>query len=108
MCGSGCDRDYHKKPEHGVMPKPKQGKGKSRSIDQDVEKLDLFASGRTADPTGVVRLVDDDSGHRFLVYATSIGMRVDLRYEGRWQLCSVSNSRQSVNTYHKFLPTGSS
>jgi len=32
---------------------------------------------------GLVPLVEDDSGHRFLVYATDKGIRVDLRYEGQ-------------------------
>ena len=52
--------------------------------------LDLgrFSASRRADAVSpdevLVRapLVEDDTGHRFLVYATEHGMPVDLRYQG--------------------------
>jgi hypothetical protein len=51
---------------------------------KDVGRLSEGAAGSNAarDP-GAVPLVEDDSGHRFIVYATEGGLpRVELRYEG--------------------------
>ena len=45
----------------------------------DPEELNEVA---TTERIGLVPLVEDDTGHRFLVYATEKGMRVDLRYDG--------------------------
>lgn len=50
---------------------------------KDVEALERIAV-KPADtpPGGALRLVEDDTGHRVLIYSTDKGMRVDLRHEG--------------------------
>jgi hypothetical protein len=57
----------------------------AKGVDQVVERL--VQSGANEPPvtqlaSEKVRLVEDDTGHRILIYATEKGMTVDLRYEG--------------------------
>ena len=52
-------------------------------IAQTVEAVSGNATSNVAASVkGLVPLVEDDTGHRVLVYATEQGMRIDLRYEG--------------------------
>jgi hypothetical protein len=64
--------------------KPRKATGAPNS-DQSLD-LGRFTASRPADAMSpddmLVPLVEDDTGHRFLVYATEQGMRVDLRYHG--------------------------
>jgi hypothetical protein len=50
----------------------------ARADPKEVQEVAVAEAGRL----GMVPLVEDDSGHRFLVYATEKGIRTDLRYEG--------------------------
>src|SRR5262245_9180125 len=64
------------------VPRPKQKPGKQ---DEDVGATvrRLAQDTPPGQPRqGVVPLVEDDSGHRFLVYTGDRGIRVDLRYDG--------------------------
>jgi hypothetical protein len=45
-------------------------------------KTDVTEANEVAARAGLVPLAEDDSGHRFLVYSTDKGIRVDLRFEG--------------------------
>lgn len=71
------------------MPKPKYEKRLKLAVDAE-EALERFSQvdlketqdAAEAERARSVPLVEDDSGDRFLVYATGKGMRVELRYEG--------------------------
>jgi hypothetical protein len=58
------------------------------------------------DSDAPVRLVEDETGDRFLVYATAKGLRLDIRYEGEtlWmtqaQMASLFGVERSVVTKH--------
>ena len=71
-----------------IMPKSKRTNEKPQTLDMKLEKgIDRFTGGlpgeigRTAE-SSPVPLIEDDTGHRLLVYATGDGMRAELRYEG--------------------------
>ena len=50
---------------------------------KDVEALERIAVKPADTPQGgALRLVEDDTGHRVLIYSTDKGMHVDLRHEG--------------------------
>ena len=71
------------------MPKSKRTFAKPPELDLDGAQERLGRIDHRAGPAAsvesgaaLVPLVEDDSGHRFLVYATDKGLRVDPRYEG--------------------------
>lgn len=67
---------------------PKKTHQKPRRSDQELESaLSRFSNIDPSEATSAgisdrVPLIENDSGHRFLVYATKDGPRVDLRFEG--------------------------
>ena len=70
------------------MSKPRRPKVQPEQLDLENELKRLAPTVSSEQKAaaenlqGLVRFAEDDSGHRFLVYATDTGMRVDLRYEG--------------------------
>ncbi len=66
--------------------KQKQEKpGAAKGIDQAVEQLGQAGAAEPPEEqqaSDKVRLVEDDTGHRALIFATDNGINVDLRYEG--------------------------
>lgn len=71
-----------KRPKPIEKPKPHQmnfGEAMDHFSQADPAET---AAERGHDRNAMVPLTEDDSGHRFLVYTTPAGMRVDLRYDG--------------------------
>ena len=57
----------------------------SNSVDEAVERLGQLGKEKPPETDlggEKLRLVEDDTGHRALIYATDNGINVDLRYEG--------------------------
>ena len=66
------------------MARASSRKKSPEAANAEVEKTLEKIAIRPADVSdgGKLRLVEDDTGHRVLIYSTNKGMRVDLRYEG--------------------------
>jgi hypothetical protein len=71
------------------MPKAKRKQPHQSAFDLETQIARAVAPENTGSEAiaaetakGLVPLVEDDSGHRMLLYATEKGLRVDLRYEG--------------------------
>ena len=53
------------------------------NVDKHIQYLEQASSDQSSVTEGtLVRLVEDDTGHRVLIYSSENGMHVDLRYEG--------------------------
>ncbi len=67
------------------MPRNKNEKALITNVDEAVGRFTASESSQMEvpkDKSDLVPLVEDDSGHRFILYQTKDGPRVELRYEG--------------------------
>ncbi len=67
------------------MPRNKSEKALITNVDEAVGRFTASESSQMEvpkDKSDLVPLVEDDSGHRFILYQTKDGPRVELRYEG--------------------------